>query len=142
MSDRRLKAVVAKIGLDGHYRGAKFVALTLTRAGAEVVYLGANQSVEDVVRAVIQEDAQLVALSFLSPDYRQHVPALITALAEAGAGDVVVVVGGLIAAEDISKLHEVGVRRIFGPTTTSRNIDAFVEECFPSTTAAANSTRT
>lgn len=142
MTDRRLKAVVAKIGLDGHYRGAKFVAQTLTRAGAEVVYLGANQSVEDVVHAVIQEDAQLVCLSFLSPDYRQHVPALVTALAEAGAEDVVVVVGGLIAADDTPALEAAGVRRIFGPTTTSRDIDAFVAELFPATSAAAAASRT
>jgi methylmalonyl-CoA mutase C-terminal domain/subunit len=131
-----LKAVVAKIGLDGHYRGVKFVAQTLTREGVEVVYLGANQHVTDVVNAVVQEDAQLVALSFLSPDYRQHVPQLLTALHAAGARDVVVVVGGLIAAEDVGPLQAAGVRRIFGPGTTSQQIAEFLLEVFPAHEAA------
>lgn len=126
-----LKAVVAKIGLDGHYRGVKFVAQTLTREGVEVVYLGANQHVADVVNAVLQEDAQLVALSFLSPDYRQHVPELLTSLQAAGARDVVVVVGGLIATEDIVPLQAAGVRRVFGPGTTSQQIAAFLADEFP-----------
>ncbi len=133
----RLKVVVAKIGLDGHYRGAKFVAQTLTRTGAEVVYLGANQRVEDVVSAVVQEDAQLVALSFLSPDYRQHIPELIDQLAIAGASDVVVVVGGLVAEDDVAVLEEKGVRRVFGPATTSREIADFVVEIFPTTPPVA-----
>jgi methylmalonyl-CoA mutase, C-terminal domain len=126
-----VKAVVAKIGLDGHYRGVKFVARTLAHEGAEVVYLGANQTVEDVVHAVVQEDAALVALSFLSPDYRQHVPALLEGLAAAGVADVVVVVGGLITESDTPELLRLGVRRIFGPGTTSAEIRAFLAETFP-----------
>jgi methylmalonyl-CoA mutase C-terminal domain/subunit len=126
-----VKAVVAKIGLDGHYRGVKFVARTLANEGAEVVYLGANQTVEDVVQAVLQEDAQLVALSFLSPDYREHVPELLRQLADAGITDLVVVVGGLIADDDRSMLAAAGVREVFGPATTSRDIHAFLARTFP-----------
>lgn len=126
-----IKAVVAKIGLDGHYRGVKFVARTLTNEGAEVVYLGANQTVEDVVSAVVQEDAQLVALSFLSPDYRHHVPELLRQLDAAGVRDVVVVVGGLVADDDRPMLESAGVRGIFGPATTARDIHDFLVTTFP-----------
>jgi methylmalonyl-CoA mutase C-terminal domain/subunit len=126
-----IKAVVAKIGLDGHYRGVKFVARTLTNEGVEVVYLGANQTVEDVVQAVVQEDARLVALSFLSPDYRHHVPELLKQLQAAGVTDVVVVVGGLIADDDKPMLGSVGVREVFGPATTSRDIHDFLADTFP-----------
>jgi methylmalonyl-CoA mutase C-terminal domain/subunit len=126
-----VKAVVAKIGLDGHYRGVKFVARTLANEGAEVVYLGANQTVEDVVNAVVQEDAQLVALSFLSPDYRHHVPELLKQLESANVDDVVVVVGGLIAEDDKAMLESAGVRGIFGPATTSRDIHDFLFDTFP-----------
>jgi methylmalonyl-CoA mutase C-terminal domain/subunit len=126
-----VKAVVAKIGLDGHYRGVKFVAHSLTKSGAEVVYLGANQTVDDVVQAVVQEDANLVALSFLSPDYRQHVPQLLEQLKTAGLDDVVVVVGGLIADEDWPGLRDGGVRKIFGPGTRAADITEFLRETFP-----------
>jgi methylmalonyl-CoA mutase C-terminal domain/subunit len=126
-----IKAVVAKIGLDGHYRGVKFVAQSLTREGVEVVYLGANQTVEDVVDAVVQEDAGLVALSFLSPDYRQHVPELWRQLTERQIDDVVVVVGGLISDEDLPALREHGgVRRVFGPGTRHQDIADFLAETF------------
>lgn len=126
-----VRAVVAKIGLDGHYRGVKFVTRALTDNGVEAIYLGANQTVDDVVKAVVQEDAHLVALSFLSPDYRQHVPALIDRLNDAGSGDVVVVVGGLITDDDEAMLKGIGVRRVFGPSTTARDIRGFLEETFP-----------
>ena len=126
-----IKAVVAKIGLDGHYRGVKFVAQALTNEGLDVVYLGANQSVTDVVTAVVQEDARLIALSFLSPDYRQHVPQLLEQLREAGVRDVVVVVGGLIADADRPALEEAGVTRIFGPGPTRADIREFLAEAFP-----------
>lgn len=126
-----VKAVVAKIGLDGHYRGVKFVANSLTRSGAEVVYLGANQTVDDVVQAVVQEDADLVALSFLSPDYRQHVPQLLDELRAAGMNDVVVVVGGLISDADWPSLSEAGVRQVFGPGTQAADIAGFLSETFP-----------
>lgn len=129
------KAVVAKIGLDGHYRGVKFVARTLADQGLEVVYLGANQTVEDVVRATIQEDAKLVALSFLSPDYRQHVPELLEALGAAGLREVVVVVGGLIADDDRPALERAGVRGIFGPATTAADIGRFLDDAFPAVAA-------
>jgi methylmalonyl-CoA mutase C-terminal domain/subunit len=126
-----IKAVVAKIGLDGHYRGVKFVAQSLTREGVEVVYLGANQTVDDVVDAVVQEDARLIALSFLSPDYRQHVPELWRKLTERGLDDVVLVVGGLIADEDVAALrNDAGVRRIFGPGTRHQQISEFLRETF------------
>jgi methylmalonyl-CoA mutase C-terminal domain/subunit len=126
----RVKAVVAKIGLDGHYRGVKFVARTLVNEGVEVVYLGANQTVETVVRTAEQEDAQLIALSFLSPDYRQHVPELLLALQDASLEDVVVVVGGLIAEDDREVLERAGVRAVFGTATTSRDIHDFLRETF------------
>ncbi|MHB1487406.1 MAG: cobalamin B12-binding domain-containing protein [Acidimicrobiales bacterium] len=113
--ERPYRVVVAKPGLDGHDRGAKVIARSLRDAGFEVIYTGLHQTPEQVVQAVIQEDADAVGLSLLSGAHLSLVPRIIDALAEQGMGDVVVVCGGIIPDDDIPKLKEAGVAEVFTP---------------------------
>jgi methylmalonyl-CoA mutase, C-terminal domain len=112
---RPYRVVVAKPGLDGHDRGAKVIARALRDSGFEVVYTGLHQTPEQVVSAVVQEDADAVGLSMLSGAHLSLVPKVLSALAEAGREDVVVIVGGIIPDADIPKLTEQGVAAVFTP---------------------------
>ncbi len=112
---RPYRVVVAKPGLDGHDRGAKVIARALRDAGFEVVYTGLHQTPEQVVHAVIQEDADAVGLSILSGSHLTLVPRIIEQLAEAGRADVLVMVGGIIPEADIPVLKERGVAAVFTP---------------------------
>jgi len=112
---RPYRVVVAKPGLDGHDRGAKVIARALRDAGFEVVYTGLHQTPEQVVSAVVQEDADAVGLSMLSGAHLSLVPKLMDALGEAGREDVLVVAGGVIPDQDIPKLTELGVAAVFTP---------------------------
>lgn len=125
-----MKAVTAKIGLDGHFRGIKFVTRVLRDAGVEVVFLGFHNSAERVVQTVVDEDAELLALSFLSPDYLAHVRRVRELLDEQGAQDVRVIVGGLVDPADLDRLSELGVDRVFGPETRSADINAYLASRF------------
>ncbi len=109
------RVVVAKPGLDGHDRGAKVIARALRDEGFEVVYTGLHQTPEQVVAAVVQEDADAVGLSLLSGAHLTLVPRIIEALDAAGRGDVVVVVGGIIPEGDIPALKAMGVAEVFTP---------------------------
>jgi methylmalonyl-CoA mutase C-terminal domain/subunit len=131
-----MKAVTAKIGLDGHFRGIKFVTRVLRDAGAEVVYLGFHNSPEQVARVVVDEDAQLLALSFLSPDYMTHVRLLRELLVREGASDVRIIIGGLIDPADGAELETLGVDRIFGPETKATQITDYLLEQFGDDLAA------
>jgi methylmalonyl-CoA mutase, C-terminal domain len=112
---RPYRVVVAKPGLDGHDRGAKVIARALRDAGFEVIYTGLHQTAEQVVQAVIQEDADAVGLSLLSGAHLTLVPQVIEGLRTKGRDDVLVVVGGIIPAEDIPVLKEMGVDEVFTP---------------------------
>ncbi len=112
---RPYRVVVAKPGLDGHDRGAKVIARALRDEGFEVVYTGLHQTPEQVVAAVVQEDADAVGLSLLSGAHLTLVPRIIEALQAAGRGDVVVVVGGIIPEDDIPALKAMGVAEVFTP---------------------------
>jgi methylmalonyl-CoA mutase C-terminal domain/subunit len=107
--------VVAKPGLDGHDRGAKVIARALRDAGFEVIYTGLHQTAEQVVQTVVQEDADAVGLSLLSGAHLTLVPRVVEGLQEQGRGDVLVLVGGIIPAEDIPVLKEMGVAEVFTP---------------------------
>ena len=109
------RVVVAKPGLDGHDRGAKVIARALRDAGFEVIYTGLHQTPEQVVQAVIQEDADAVGLSLLSGAHMTLVPRIVELLRSEGAEDVIVVCGGIIPEADIPKLKEAGVTEVFGP---------------------------
>jgi len=123
-----LRIVLAKVGLDGHDRGIKVVARGLRDAGFHVIYAGLWQSPEAVVRAVADEDADWLGLSLLSGAHMSLVPRVIELLRQAGLADVGVLVGGIIPEEDISKLIEMGVARVFGPGTPINEIAQFLHE--------------
>ena len=113
--ERTYRVVVAKPGLDGHDRGAKVIARALRDAGFEVIYTGLHQTPEQVVQAVIQEDADAVGLSLLSGAHLTLVPRVIEGLREQGRDDVLVLVGGIIPEADIPVLKELGVAEVFTP---------------------------
>src|SRR3974377_1406604 len=113
--ERTYRVVVAKPGRDGHDRGAKVIARALRDAGFEVVYTGLHQTPEQVVQAVVQEDADAVGLSLLSGAHLTLVPKVIKLLADAGRGDVLVIVGGIIPEADIPTLKAEGVAQVFTP---------------------------
>ena len=119
---RPYRVVVAKPGLDGHDRGAKVIARALRDSGFEVVYTGLHQTPEQVVQAVVQEDADAVGLSLLSGAHLTLVPRVVKLLADAGRGDVLVIVGGIIPDSDISKLTDLGVAAVFTPGSSLPSI--------------------
>ena len=126
--DRRVKVVIAKPGLDGHDRGAKVVARALRDAGMEVVYTGIFQTPESILRAVIQEDADVLGLSSLSGAHLEYAVEIASLLRANGADDVVFLVGGTIPDEDAASLRDVGVAGVFGPGTTTSEIIGFIHD--------------
>jgi len=105
--------LVGKAGLDGHDRGAKVVARVLRDAGMEVIYTGLHRTPEQIVAAAVQEDVDVVGLSLLSGAHLALVPRVVELLREAGAGDIAVVVGGVIPDEDVDELRRMGVAEVF-----------------------------
>ena len=122
MAQGRIRVVVAKPGLDGHDRGAKVVARALRDAGMEVIYTGLHQTPEQIVAAVVQEDADAVGLSIHSGAHMTLFPRVVELLRERGADDVLVFGGGIIPREDIAQLKEQGVAEIFTPGTPTAKI--------------------
>jgi methylmalonyl-CoA mutase C-terminal domain/subunit len=118
----RIRVVVAKPGLDGHDRGAKVVARALRDAGMEVVYTGLHQTPEQVVQTALQEDADVIGLSVLSGAHMTQFAKVVELLKERGAEDVVVFGGGIIPEEDMPKLAELGVAKVFTPGATTAEI--------------------
>src|SRR6202042_3130677 len=114
-SEKKIRVVVAKPGLDGHDRGAKIIARALRDAGMEVIYTGLHQTPEQIVETVIQEDADAVGLSILSGAHMTLVPRIMELLPEQGVPDVIVSVGGTIQAYDIEQLKGLGVAEVFTP---------------------------
>jgi len=125
--ERTYRVVVAKPGLDGHDRGAKVIARALRDAGFEVVYTGLHQTPEQIVQAVVQEDADALGLSLLSGAHLVLVPRVIELLASADRADVLVIVGGIIPDADIPVLSEMGVARVFTPGSPLGEIGAWLE---------------
>jgi len=121
-TERPLRILVAKPGLDGHDRGAKIVARALRDAGFEVIYTGLHQTPEMIAAATVQEDADGVGLSIMSGAHLTLFPAVIEALKARGAGDVVVFGGGIIPQDDIPTLKREGVSQVFLPGTTTQAI--------------------
>ena len=125
-SNRKIRVVVAKPGLDGHDRGAKIIARALRDAGMEVIYTGLHQTPEQIAATVIQEDADAVGLSILSGAHMTLVPRVVTLLEEQGVDDVVITVGGTIPVEDVSELKKLGVAEVFTPGASTDEIVDFV----------------
>jgi methylmalonyl-CoA mutase, C-terminal domain len=120
--------VVAKPGLDGHDRGAKVIARALRDAGFEVIYTGLHQTPEQVVQAVVQEDADAVGLSLLSGAHLTLVPKVIEGLKQAGLEDTMVIVGGIIPDDDIPVLKEMGVAQVFTPGAPLTEISGWLAD--------------
>jgi methylmalonyl-CoA mutase, C-terminal domain len=125
-SRRKIRVVVAKPGLDGHDRGAKIIARALRDAGMEVIYTGLHQTPEQIAETVIQEDADAVGLSILSGAHMTLIPKVLELLEAKDAGDVVVIAGGTIPADDISELKKLGVSEVFTPGASTQEIVEFV----------------
>lgn len=125
---RPIRVVVAKVGLDGHDRGAKIVARAFRDAGMEVVYTGLHRTPEEVVEAAVQEDVDVVGLSLLSGAHMTLVPRVMELLRERGLGDVLVIVGGIVPDEDARALREAGVAAVFGPGSETQALVRFVRE--------------
>ncbi len=125
-TDKKIRVVVAKPGLDGHDRGAKIIARALRDAGMEVIYTGLHQTPEQIVETVIQEDADAVGLSILSGAHMTLVPRIMELLSEEGIDDVVVTVGGTIPSDDVDALKEMGVAEVFTPGASTQEAIDFI----------------
>jgi methylmalonyl-CoA mutase C-terminal domain/subunit len=125
-SERKIRVVVAKPGLDGHDRGAKIIARALRDAGMEVIYTGLHQTPEQIVETVIQEDADAVGLSILSGAHMTLVPRVVELLRAQDVDDVLVTVGGTIPADDIPELEQLGVSAVFTPGAPTQDIIDFI----------------
>jgi methylmalonyl-CoA mutase C-terminal domain/subunit len=127
----KIRVVIAKVGLDGHDRGAKVIARALRDAGMEVIYTGLHQTPEQIVETAIQEDAGAVGISILSGAHMTLVPRVVGLLRERGAGDVLVVVGGTIPSDDVVELKELGVAEVFTPGAPTSDIVEFLRARVP-----------
>jgi methylmalonyl-CoA mutase, C-terminal domain len=125
-TEKKIRVVVAKPGLDGHDRGAKIIARALRDAGMEVIYTGLHQTPEQIVETVIQEDADAVGLSILSGAHMTLVPRVMQLLKEQGADDVVVTLGGTIPSDDVKELKELGVAEVFTPGASTQQAVDFI----------------
>jgi methylmalonyl-CoA mutase C-terminal domain/subunit len=126
-TQKKIRVVVAKPGLDGHDRGAKIIARALRDAGMEVIYTGLHQTPEQIVATVIQEDADAVGLSILSGAHMTLVPRIAELLAAEGIDDVILTVGGTIPADDIPELKRLGVAEVFTPGAPTQDIIDFIQ---------------
>jgi methylmalonyl-CoA mutase C-terminal domain/subunit len=125
MSERKIRVLIAKPGLDGHDRGAKVIARALRDAGMEVIYTGLRQTPEQIVSAAVQEDVDAIGLSILSGAHNVLFPEIMRLLAEQDAKDIAVFAGGIIPEQDIARLKAMGIREIFLPgTPTSTAVEA------------------
>ena len=126
-SGKRIRVLVAKVGLDGHEVGAKVVARALADAGIEVIYTGLRQTPEMVVEAAIQEDVDVIGISILSGAHMTFFPEILRLLEERGARNIAVIGGGVIPVEDIVVLKELGVRELYPAGSSLKEIVDFVQ---------------
>lgn len=128
IEQRRIRLLVGKVGLDGHDRGAKIVARALRDAGFEVVYTGLHQTPEMVVNTAVQEDVDAIGLSILSGAHNHLFPTVLKLLKEKNAEDIIIFGGGIIPQEDIQGLKDKGIKEIFLPGTTTKEIISWVQK--------------
>lgn len=127
MSDERIKVIVTKVGLDGHDRGAKVVTSLLQKAGMEVVYLGMYQTVEGIVNAAVDEDADVIGVSYLSGEHLVFTPQIVAEMEKEGLDDVLFVVGGSFPPEDIPVMKEMGVDEVFRGGSLTEDIVGYIQ---------------
>jgi methylmalonyl-CoA mutase C-terminal domain/subunit len=128
MTERKIRVLVAKPGLDGHDRGAKVIARALRDAGMEVIYTGLRQTPEMIAAAALQEDVDAVGISILSGAHNTLCPRIVELLRERGMDDCMVLVGGIIPQEDVPKLKAQGVAAVFLPGSSTEDIARFIQE--------------
>lgn len=126
--NRPIRVLVAKVGLDGHDRGAKVIATALRDAGMEVIYTGLRQTPEMVVNAALQEDVDAIGISILSGAHMTVFPKVISMMKSKGMNDVLLTGGGIIPADDMQQLQEMGVGKLFAPGTTTTDIASYIED--------------
>jgi methylmalonyl-CoA mutase C-terminal domain/subunit len=128
MTEKRIRVLIAKPGLDGHDRGAKIIARALRDAGMEVIYTGLRQTPEMIASAAVQEDVDVIGLSILSGAHNTLCPQLMDLLRTKGMHDVIVLLGGIIPEADIAGLKKAGIAEIFLPGTSTQNIVDFIHK--------------
>ena len=126
MSPTKVRVLIAKPGLDGHDRGAKVIARALRDAGMEVIYTGLRQTAEMIVNAAIQEDVDAVGLSVLSGAHMHYFQEVVEGLRSRGGDDILVFGGGIIPDQDLSRLEELGVGRVFTPGASTKEVVDYV----------------
>ena len=125
--NRPIRVLVAKVGLDGHDRGAKVIATALRDAGMEVIYTGLRQTPEMVVNAALQEDVDAIGISILSGAHMTVFPKLVEVMKQKGMNDVLLTGGGIIPEDDMQKLNEIGVGKLFAPGTPTSQISDYIK---------------
>ena len=126
--NRPVRVLVAKVGLDGHDRGAKVIATALRDAGMEVIYTGLRQTPEMVVNAALQEDVDAIGISILSGAHNTVFPKVIALMKEKEMADVLLTGGGIIPEDDMKALNEMGVGKLFAPGTNTHEIADYIKE--------------
>jgi methylmalonyl-CoA mutase, C-terminal domain len=127
MTEKKIRILVAKPGLDGHDRGAKVIARALRDAGMEVIYTGLRQTPEQIINAALQEDVDAIGLSILSGAHMHLFPRIVELKKESRLDDVLLFAGGIIPDHDIAKLKEIGIAEIFPPGSSLEEIVTFVK---------------
>ena len=130
-SEKKIRVLIAKPGLDSHDRGAKVVARALRDAGMEVIYTGLRQTPEQIAETALQEDVDVIGLSILSGAHKTLFPRIVNLLKQKGLTDVMVFAGGIIPEEDVEDLKKLGIKEIFGPGTTTESIIKYVFDNVP-----------
>ena len=128
MSEKKIRILIAKPGLDGHDRGAKVISRALRDAGFEVIYTGLRRTPEEIVNAAIQEDADVIGLSILSGAHNVLFPQVMNLLEQKGVDDIKVIAGGIIPEKDIPGLKKIGIAEIFLPGSSTQAIVQWIDE--------------
>lgn len=128
MRKGKIRVLIAKLGLDGHDRGAKVIARALRDAGMEVVYSGIRQTPETIVATAVQEDVDVVGLSILSGAHLELFPIVMEGLKNEGKGDTLALAGGIIPEVDVPAMKQIGIREVFGPGTSTSDIIKYIEK--------------
>lgn len=126
--NRPVRVLVAKVGLDGHDRGAKVIATALRDAGMEVIYTGLRQTPEMVVNAALQEDVDAIGISILSGAHMTVFPKVMEMMKQKGMNDVLLTGGGIIPEDDMQQLNQLGVGKLFAPGTSTAEIAGYIRE--------------
>jgi methylmalonyl-CoA mutase C-terminal domain/subunit len=131
MTEKKIRVLVAKPGLDGHDRGAKVISRALRDAGFEVIYTGLRRTPEEIVNAAIQEDADVIGLSILSGAHSVLFPKVMSLLDQKGIDDIQVIAGGIIPEKDIPGLKKIGIAEVFLPGSSTKDIVRWIQENVP-----------